>query len=218
MKRLILFLTLSFILIEVKAQSEFNTKKNEVGLILFSVKSNYGQLYSKSPYTSFLNGLTYRRILDKGAIRIGVDFRDRNDMGTGDFIGSSKYKEGRLMTGFQLYLIPGTVKPYIATDLTFLHSKFQSEFSGGFLQSYHREDLIYNGRGLSPAAGLNIRLTRTLSLSLEASLEFLWITKKGTRAENSSGDINTIFEKSIKEEDFVFRFNPLNIVSINYSF
>jgi hypothetical protein len=197
---------------------EGNDNKNELGLTLSSLKSNYEQLYSTSPYLSFLNGIDYKRIFGSSAFRLGIDYRDRNDKGTGDFIGTSSYQEGRLRIGYQRQILDKAIKPYLATDLTFIHSKFKKEFSGGIWASYSMEDLKYNGFGFAPIMGLKVQLFKAFSLSFETNFEILWIFKNGTHTENSPEDINSRITKDIHATDFVMRINPLNIVSLNYSF
>jgi len=219
MRIIALLLGFLFVSHEVKSQNVDNYKyKNEIGLTLLSVKSNFEQWYSSSPYLSFLNGIDYKRILGKSALRLGIDYRDRNDKGNGDFIGTSSYREGRFRIGYQRLILDKAIKPYFANDFTFIHSRFQKEFVGGISASYLKDDLKYNGFGLAPILGLKVQLIKTLSLSFETNLEFLWIIKKGTQTKNSPEDINSRVTNSIYSTKFVMRFNALNIVSLNYSF
>jgi hypothetical protein len=219
MRILSLLLILSLVSLESSAHNVDNKSyKNEIGLTLCSIKSNYEQWYSSSPYLSFLNGIDYKRVLGKGAIRLGFDYRDRNDKGTGDFIATSKYREGRLRFGYQRYIMDKAIKPYVANDFTYIHSKFQKEYSGGISASYLKDDLVYNGFGFAPIVGLKVQLYKTLSLSFETNLELLWIVKSGTQTKNSPDDVLLRETTSISSTKFVMRFNVLNIISLNYSF
>lgn len=217
MKAFILILLIFLIPFGAGAQTEPD-KKNEFGIVLLSFKSNYDQFYSSGHYLSFLNGITYKRIFGQSALRLGIDFSYQEDKRTGDFIETSEYKKGKFITGYQLYLMKRKIKPYVGMDLEFMYSKFQNEFSGGLWSSYHKDDLIYKGFGISPLIGLNYRLMRSLSISIEANLELLSIFKNGIRIENSPQDVDARIEKSIDDNELVTIMNPLNIISINYSF
>jgi hypothetical protein len=219
MRIFFLLLVLPLISLKLTAQDVDKSKfKNEIGLTLFSIKSNYEQWYSSSPYFSILNGIDYKRVLGKNAIRLGIDFRDRNDKGTGDFIATSRYREGRYRLGYHRLIGDKAIKPYFGNDFTYIHSKFQKEFSGGIWSSYLKDELKYNGFGFAPILGLKVQLYKTLSLSFETNLEFLWIIKSGTQTKNSPEDVNLRVTNSINSTKFVMRFNALNIASINYSF
>jgi hypothetical protein len=208
-----------------KAQ-EFNENKrgnNEIGLTLLrsvSLKNYYGYAtnYSTTPYFSFLNGISYKRNIGKNVIRVGFDYRDRNDKGTGDFIGTSSYHENRFRIGYQRALKDKVVNPYFALDITLLHSKFQNEFSGGFFSNYLKEDFKYFGFGPAPTIGLSIKLFRTFTLSAETNLELLWVDKKGTEVKNLPDDISARITNSISSSEFLKRINSLNILSLNYKF
>lgn len=214
----IFVLLIVFLVVSSELKSQNNDNKNEIGLTLLSVKSNYEQWYSSSPYISFLNGIDYKRILGKSALRLGIDYRDRNDKGTGDFIGTSSYREGRYRIGYQRLILDKAIKSYIANDLTYIHSRFQKEFEGGISASYLKDDMKYNGFGFAPILGLKVQIFKTLSVAFETNLEFLWISKKGTQTKNSLEDINSRLTNTINSNKFVLRFNALNIASLNYSF
>jgi hypothetical protein len=225
MKAFISLLLLMAISLNIIAQEtdENKKRKNEIGLTLLrtlSLKSSYGYntKYSSTPYFSFLNGISYKRIIGKNAIRIGADYRERNDKGTGDFIGTSSYREIRYRMGYQRTIGDKVINPYFAVDLTIIDSKFQNEFSGGFIPSYLKEDLKYFGFGIAPTIGLKIKLFKTLSLSAETNLELLWINKKGSQVKNSSDDISSRITNPINATEFLKRINPLNTFSLNYSF
>ena len=149
MKILTLILSLTTILLTTTAQNQdFNFNRNEIGATLISIKSNFGQIYSmKNFYLSFFDGIDYKRHFGKNAIRIGIDYRNRNDKGSGDFVGTSSYKETRFRIGYQRLFGNNAIIPFVATDITLVNSKFQNEFAGGDWAYYLKEDLKYFGFG-----------------------------------------------------------------------
>lgn len=216
--RLILILSLCSLSLVSYSQSDNqgeNIKKNEIGTNLISLKENFGLAFTVNKYYfSKLSGINYKRNFGKNAIRVGYDFCDRDDEVSGDLFGTSSYQENRFRVGYQRIFGNKMIKPFVATDLTYLYCKFQIESSGGIVASYYSGDFKSCGYGFAPAVGFRLDLTHSLSLTVEASLEFLWINATGTCWDHYDNK----GPKSIKSTKFVTRRNPLNIFSINYAF
>lgn len=193
-----------------------NIKKNEIGTNIISLKDNFGLSFNVNKYYfSKLSGVNYKRNFGKNAIRLGYDFCDRKDeVSGGDFFGTSSYQENRFRIGYQRLFGNKVIKPFVATDFTYLYSKFQGESQGGITGSYYKGNSKSSGYGFAPAVGFRLNLIHNLSLTVEASLEFLWINANGTYSDRYFGKES----KSINSTKFVTRKNPLNIVSINYAF
>jgi len=201
--------------------NEIISGKNEIQLIVFRplVGLKYTP-YIQGPYFVFFNGIGYRRIFDKNAIRAGVDYYRRNyksDYGSGDFRTTKSSRETRFQTGYQRMLIEKkAINSYFAIDGSLLSSNYQNEWSGGFFGSYLKEDLSYFGYGFEPTIGIKIKLMKRASLDIETSLELVWGEKKGTQIKqemySSSQEITLI-----NTRQFVKRINPIQF-SLNYTF
>ena len=126
MKATILMLSLAtFSLITTAQNQDNNFNRNEIGTTWFSIKSNFGQPFSVQKfYSSFFNGMSYKRHFGKDAIRIGIDYRDRNDKISGEGTGTSSYQETRLRMGYQRMFGNKKIKPFVATDITLINSNY----------------------------------------------------------------------------------------------
>ncbi len=193
-----------------------HSKKNEIGTTLISLKQNFGLVFNVNKYYfSKFSGVSYKRYFGKNAVRVGYDFCDRWDKTSGgDMNGTSSYRENRFRIGYQRLFGNKRIKPFVATDFTLIYSKSQGEFQGGYTGTYQKGNSEYYGYGFAPAVGFSVNLTHNLSLTVEASLEFLWINETGTYSDRYDGKEAV----NVKSTDYATRENPLNIVSINYAF
>lgn len=211
MRKFILLLLLTAIARLITAQNtDTILSKNEIGTLLFGLRNNLGQEYPMQ--STFFNGIEYKRYFNKSAIRAGVDYRNRYKKEGPEFETTSGYKETRIRIGFQRSFGNKIIKPYLATDIILVKTISQSEtFPGAWLNPYEKQYLRYWGIGLAPALGINVKLTTTLSLSIETNFEILWVNKQGTKTINNKAT-------EINSKEFVNRINPINIFSLNYRF
>lgn len=194
------------------------SSKHEVGISLLSISQHYGHDYYSDVYVNILNGIRYKRHLGVHAIRLGGEYKDSNSAGGGDVQGESQYLEGKFNLGYQLTFLDKAVRPYIAMDFIYQISKFTSGFYGGYAGLYHGYDLHNHGIGFAPAFGIYFRLVKSLSISWESNLEFLWVSENGTitRSDPHHFQSRTTYPYNRTEYNSYWSF--VKSISLNYGF
>ena len=192
--------------------------KNEIGATLISLESNYYDNFGTEYYITVMTGISYSRHFGPHAVRAGMDYGDSWHRGYGDFVGSKKYREGKFNLGYQCQLSHRAIKPYVAADLIYLIGKSESEFEGGYAGLYSKVDLVRQGIGFAPALGLKCPLIKSLSISIETNMEFLWITERGTITRSDSYYNSPRTTEARDLDDKVSHWNPLSFVMLNYGF
>lgn len=150
--------------------------KNEVGMSLFSIKSNYGLSFARDYYTPVFSSISFKRYFGSNTLRVGVNFRDDQSISRGEVYGMEEYTEGKFNLGYQRNFLNGSFMPYIGIDLVYVVAKYESEFSGGFWASYNTQDATQHGFGIAPFLGFHIRLFRFFRLRQRVILSFYVFT------------------------------------------
>ncbi len=192
--------------------------KHEVGISLVSISQNYGYDYYTDVYVNILNGIRYKRHLGVHGIRLGGEYKDSNSAGGGDVQGESQYLEGKFNLGYQLTFLDKAVRPYISMDFIYLISKFTSGFYGGYAGLYHGYDLHNHGIGFAPAFGIYFRLVKSLSISWESNMEFLWVTEHGTITRSDPHHFQSRTTYPYHRRLYNSFLNPVKSISLNYGF
>ncbi len=211
-------LTCTFFMSSAQQPTIKPSGKNEVGILLFGVKQNYGLSYSSDFYVAFFNGIDYKRQFGLHALRLGMEYRNARDKGTGDFVGTSHYQENKFSIGYQRSFSKKSIRPYVGGDLVYLHSKFQEEFNGGFWDAYFKQDLTEHGFGFAPLLGINFLMSRSFSLSFETNYVFYTLNMKGNGTRNEVNDTSARIPYKVNKNDHFTLFNPLKSLLLNYSF
>ena len=192
--------------------------KHEVGISLLSISSKYGHELTPDFYVNIFNGIRYKRHLGIHAIRLGAEFKDSHSGGVGDVIGECQHLEGKFNLGYQLTFVDKSIRPYIAVDCIYLVSTFTSSFYGGYAGTYSAFDLLNQGIGFAPAFGIYFRLVKSLSISWESNLEFLWVTEHGTITRSDPHHFQSRTTYPYHRRVYNSFLNPVKSISMNYGF
>ena len=192
--------------------------KHEVGISLLSISSKYGHELTPDFYVNIFNGIRYKRHLGIHAIRLGAEFKDSHSGGVGDVIGECQHLEGKFNLGYQLTFVDKSIRPYIAVDCIYLVSTFTSSFYGGYAGTYSAFDRLDQGIGFAPAFGIYFRLVKSLSISWESNLEFLWVTEHGTITRSDPHHFQSRTTYPYHRRVYNSFLNPVKSISMNYGF
>lgn len=192
--------------------------KNEVSVSIISLNQNYGQEYTSDNYFSILNGIKYRRHFARHAFRVGGEYRNSWSAGHGDFVGESRFIEGKFNLGYQYAFSERAIKPYMALDLIYLVSKLHSDFAGGYAGVYSELNLHINGIGYAPTVGISFVIVEPLTISWEGNVEFLWFIEKGTNIRSEQHNFQSRHTYPVNNRESYWFLNPLKSISLNYRF
>ena len=194
------------------------TWKNEVGVSLFSMITNYKDSYGAANRIVTLNGIKYSRHIGRSAFRGAFEYRFEQLAGSGDFVGESKSKEGRIYLGYQLAFSNKAIRPYLAMDVFYLASTYWSDFLGGYAGIYAEQNLTSQGVGFAPAVGTYFRLFDSLTVSWEANVECFWVNDQGTLVRSEPYNQQPLHAFQIDRTDYYWIMNPIKSISLNYGF
>ncbi len=158
-------------------------KKWTFGTILLSEQNYFS---SKSFRPTFFNGIVIKRNLKHLTLRIGIEYSkefyktEENALPMPDAMYVDGYtNEGKIRLGIEKgFIIKKYFKPFIALDLTGIKSYSDITEIGGIAGVNDRALTHSIGYGATPTIGIDIFITKNLSVTYETKYQFLYIKSK----------------------------------------
>ena len=196
-------------------------QRHEVGPVVFTslyetdIRKGHG---AGKFHHAFLNGLVYKYRINNSAIRVYALARKQSDIAYGEGYWKDGYEELIFKIGYELQLIHGLlIKPYAAFDLVYRPSKFTEEWAGGFVPAGGDAELKTKRYGMSTVLGGRFCFLKRFYFSIETSLDMLYSRTSGVERQYFL-DVENIDETQVSEADKEILYNPLNMLSISYTF
>lgn len=184
--------------------ADYSARKNEVNLGFFNVFD----LYATPDF-----GVGYKISGERGAFRLGSSFRlNRYERDGEDYQLMDKSFRISPRIGYEFHQDFKRLRLYYGADVVTSFYKAVNEQTFPVIDPYETE--IYtirsNEYGLSPVLGLNVFLSKSVSLSTETHLNVLF-SKSVIEDDDSSPNTTTSRGMNVG-------LSPLGIVSINFHF
>lgn len=199
-------------------RGEAKPLRNEIGLNTFNINQELINFNSNKPvYTkNYVNGLMYKRHLDRVTLRAGFDYHQNNYHYQRGTTSSQDYNTNTgksnsidLRFGVEGAMAKGKLQPYMAPDLLLSFGQYTGTSEGnGDMVPYYKDQykLRTAAFGIALSAGLRYRPFRNFSISAETSVSLL-----NYMTEKVSGN-------SYQESSTALLINPLRTLSMNYYF
>jgi len=193
------------------------TKKNEIGINVFSVVSSvgyepwwYGANDLEVSY-KFATGAMYKHHWNKNTLRVSLDYyyaNEKYDKENRPFFLEESFLKLVNRTGYQYTFGNWRVKPYVAIDASFGFIRTSQKYEDGYLKfpPIIVEDVLFTYElGLSPVVGVQIQITPRLYATIEASAEVITYLQVQKGKLEGGGGANVLY-------------NPVRLLSVNYHF
>lgn len=207
--------------------------RQELGISLLSYDIPPDLIYKWCQF-SYVNGLTYKlhapQITFTGkafyydkATRKRSDEEIRNAYYEYDYYFENKYQGIKINAGVEKHFFKGKrLQPFIGAMFMSLygHSEgIELEPSGGKIPgNWYFFDVFHHSLGAEISMGLNLRVYKNLSLSLETSFAYQW-TWYGPASFNVHNPMfSSGYSYNYFPNHYSFYFLPIKLLSVNYMF
>jgi len=219
---------------------EFNTGKTEFNIAVSNIFSkaywypvyivdNYGNIIyytnyilDNRPLPKLSIGVKFHN--KKGAFRLGTSLNYRNQKVSGEDntpeVDRVKTFLGEIYFGHEWHTTFQRINIFYGFDVTAAYNNIydKSEYNG---QSYNStSEYKYNGLifGIDPLLGVNIFITKHISIGTEAKLLLEYSTGKSVSKEETTNPYSNPSESTSKFSGFDVSFGPLGFLSVNIHF
>ncbi len=222
MKKLFAVLTLQFLMLFAYSQSQTDSNYS-FGFKLFSVEEFpkfLNEVRPSSIYnTTSFNGLIFKVNDNQISYRFQISSYKNNDYSFKNEckdceIVTGKYKDFNIKIGFERNITYSRIQPFYGIDLGYRASTFNGDSKNAKTAAFlYNANIDKNGGKIYPFVGVKFNILKSLTISAESGLDFLYTYDKEIKSTNT----NTVQSvNNFKRWQFVSK--PLGMLSIQFNF